>query len=258
MKRMLGRKPRTFQPHIPHMSAVMAGALNLPPLPLEVDNSLACKAPFGAMLNSELGCCTIAAFYHGRQIWSQLGQDRQVTATDTQVLQLYEEACGYNPKDPSTDQGGVEQDVLTYLLQTGAPVGQGRDKLMAFFEVDPRQRGDVQRAIFETGCCYIGIDLPSNIMPDGGDPPTTWDTDPTSHSLGGHAVILVGYTTAGPLLISWGVKYQATWAFFEKYCAEAYALVDHAFFQAKGTTFLGMSPAQLGQQMQATLHHKRS
>ena len=35
-----------------------------------------------------------------------------------------------------------------------------------------------------------------------------------------------GYTKLGPVCVTWGRKQQMTWAFFNKYCDEAYAIID--------------------------------
>ena len=79
-------------------------------------------ADFGVMLNDQLGCCTIAAYFHARQVWSFNAGGMEITNPDSDVLFGYQKICGYDPSNPTTDQGGNEQDVLTYLLNTGPPV----------------------------------------------------------------------------------------------------------------------------------------
>jgi hypothetical protein len=41
-------------------------------------------------------------------------------------------------------------------------------------------------------------------------------------------VYVPGYTTIGPVCVTWGRKQQMSWAFFDKYCDEAYAIFDAA------------------------------
>src|SRR5260370_30532458 len=41
-----------------------------------------------------------------------------------------------------------------------------------------------------------------------------------------HYVYISGYTPAGPVCVTWGRKQQMTWAWVNKYCDEAYAIVD--------------------------------
>lgn len=250
MSRKLGRKPRSFDPKVPHMSA-MLGAMDLSPPPISVDWTKGIT-DFGMMLNDTLGDCTCAAVYHARQIWS-LNASLEITELDSNVLALYEQATGYNPNDPNSDNGGIEQDVLKFLLNTGAPVGDGlRDKIIAFVEVDPRNVDDVKRCINDCGVAYIGFDVPSSLMPPDGNIASLWEVDHTNHNVeGGHAIILVGYDNIGPYLISWGRKYQMTWEFFLTYTDEAYAIADNAWFNATGKTPLDMDIATLEQLMHA-------
>lgn len=242
----LGRLPRTFNSSIPHMSALIGGK-TLPQAPIEVDYSHGMPADLGMMKNDTLGDCTCAAYYHAVQVWSFNGQGKEVTEPDSDVLGLYEKACGYVPSDPTTDQGGVEQDVLTYLLKSGAP---GCKPILAFVEVDPRNLDDVKRAIYETGCVYIGVNLPNHIV-SGDEPPAIWDAKSHDGIAGGHAIILCGYTLDGFYLISWGKKYFATNAFMSAYCDEIYAIVDPTWISATGKTPLNMSVAALESLMEA-------
>ena len=252
--RLLGRLPRTYLPMV-HMSALLAGK-SLPPPPVAVDNMG--KMPqfpngFGMMLNDRLGDCTCAAFFHARQVWSFNATGTTVTDPDPDVLALYEKACGYNPSNPSTDHGGNEQHVLTYLHTQGAPTGATGlplDKIVAFVEVDPRNTDDVKRTIADCGVAYIGFNVPQNIMPSGQEPPAVWTVDPSDPpSIGGHAVVLPGYDANGPSVISWGQAYKMTWDFFAKYVDEVYAIADLSWINATHKTPAGMTLAQLEQLM---------
>lgn len=251
--RKLGRLPRAFDARIPHLSA-LSMTRGLPPPPETVDWTQKLQPPLGMMLNNTLSCCTCSAFFHARQVWSANASAAMLTDPDKDVLALYEQACGYRPGDPSTDQGGVEQAVLAYLLKTGAPVGDGRarDRIVAFIEVDPRNINDVKRTIDDCGLAYIGFNVPQNIMPADADPPAIWTVDPANAQiLGGHAVVLPGYDPQGARVISWGQEYRMTWEFFSSFVDEAYAIADRTWIDATGRTPLGMTIAELEAQMQA-------
>jgi hypothetical protein len=254
VSRKLGRNPRTFDPRVPHMSAVLAGK-RLPPPPSSVDYTKGMPDKFGVMLNDRLGDCTCAAYYHARQVWTFNAGKKEATEPDADVEQLYIQACGYNPKTPGEGPGGNEQHVLSYLLRTGAPIGpngQGREKILAFVEVDPRNLDDVKRTIADCGLAYIGFNVPQNIMPSGAEPPETWKVDRANAKIvGGHAVALPGYDSAGAKVISWGQLYTMTWEFFSTYVDEVYAIADPAWFDAKHTTPGGLTLAELQTQMQA-------
>jgi len=247
--RKLGRRPRSFDPRVPHLSALLAGSS--PTAPPSVDYTTGMGSNFGVMLNDTLGDCTCAAYYHARQVWTFHG-GVESTAPDSDVELLYEEACGYNPNEAGEGPGGNEQTVLTFLHTTGAPIGpagQQRDQITAFVEVDPRNVNDVKRTIFDLGLVYIGFNVPQNILPaDGSPPPSVWTVAPGKpRIIGGHAVVLPGYDSTGLVVISWGEKYTMTWEFFATYVDEVYGISDPAWTQNGGLA--GISLATLRQQM---------
>jgi len=250
----LGRLHRSYNPRVPHMSALLAGQ-TLPPPPPTVNWTAGMPANLGMMLNDSLGDCTCAAFYHAIQVWTFNGAGKMDTEPDPDVEALYVDACGYNPQVPGEGPGGNEQSVLTYILKTGAPTGPKgatRQKITAFVEVDPRQVDDVKRTINDCGVAYIGFNVPESIDPETMVPPPVWVYDPKkAKSVGGHAVVLAGYDANGARVISWGQYYTMTWEFFAHFVDEVYAIADIGWFNAKGTSPGGLTQAELAKQMQA-------
>ncbi len=247
-----GCRTRRRDPRVPHYSAITAG-IQLPDPPPVIHNGAGLPANLGAMLNDTLGDCTCAGFYHALQLWSFVARKSLVTEPDGDVEALYEQACGYVPGNPNTDQGGVEQDVLSFLLNTGAPVGPGgaqRHKILAFVEVDPAKPIDIRRTIADCGLVYIGFTVPAYMPETAG---ATWDVNAAGDQtiVGGHCVILVGYDAEGLDVISWGNFYRMTWAFFAKYVDEAYAIADPWWIEATGKTPGGLTVAALEGQMAA-------
>jgi len=250
----LGRLHRTYNPRVPHMSALTAGqTLTLPPA--SVDYTKGMPANLGMMLNDTLGDCTCAAVYHAIQVWTFNSGGQIDTEPDPDVEKLYILACGYNPRVPGEGPGGNEQTVLAYLLNTGAPTGPTgatTQKIAAYVEVDPRNLDDVKRTIHDCGVAYIGFNVPESVMPPGKQPPAVWDYVPKeSKSIGGHAVVLAGYDSNGARVISWGQYYTMTWKFFAHFVDEVYAIADNDWIEAKGTTPGGLTLAELEVQMQA-------
>lgn len=235
-----GRLPRKHDERVPKFSTMIADK-QLPPPPLAVDWSVGMPKDFGMMLNDRLGDCTCAAVYHAVQVWSYNSTKAEITEPDADVLMLYERACGYDPSNPSTDQGGVEQDVLTYLINHGYPFNNGTEQLSAFVEIDVTKLDDIKRTIFDCGVCYIGFNVPDTLNSDG----NAWHTTTSDNIVGGHAVVIVGYDQDGLICISWGQRYRMTWGFFAKYCDEAYALIDPEWVTAVGTTPGGLSLVEL-------------
>jgi len=250
-----GRLHRTYDPRVPHMSALVAGQ-TLPPPPPSVDYTQGMPAQLGMMLNDRLGDCTCAAVYHAIQVWTfNAGQKKMVTWPDPDVEKLYILACGYNPRVAGEGPGGNEQHVLTYLLQNGAPIGpQGAQthKITAFVEVDPRNTDDVKRTIDDCGLAYIGFQVPQSVQPPNQPPPQVWDYVPDqSNIIGGHAVVLPGYDSNGLKVISWGQYYTMTWQFFAKFVDEVYAIADSEWIEGGGDTPGGLTLAELELQMKA-------
>jgi hypothetical protein len=239
-----GRQARKFDPRVKHLGAVLAQHPALPAVPAEANWTHGIK-DFGMMLNDTLGDCTCAAVFHARQIWTA-NTAVESTEPDAMVLKLYEKACGYNPADPNTDGGGVEQHVLSYLYNTGVPLADGTvDKILGYVEVNVQNHTEVKITINEFGLAYIGISVPNSIYDASGEPLQVWDYVPGSDIEGGHAIILVGYDPTGLTFISWGGLYKMTWAFFDNYCEEAYAIVDKNWIAKTGKTPLSMTMQQL-------------
>jgi hypothetical protein len=203
----LGRLPRGHDPRIPKMEKLRVAGAQLPPLPASIDYSAGMPQSLGAMLNDTLGDCTCAAVGHALQVWSFNvdGAAAMVTPPDSDIEALYELAGGYVPGDPSTDNGCVEQTVLTDWLTN--PVDG--NELAAYVEVDVTDMDEVKRTIWECGLIYIGFNVPNYLMQNLMAPGSVWDVDPSGDngSAGGHAVVLCGYDAAGNMkLISWAVS----------------------------------------------------
>jgi hypothetical protein len=247
-----GRLPRIYIPGVPHMSALRGLALPIP-IPSAIDYTEGMPEKIGHMLNNILACCTASAYCHALQIWSFHTNkiNGMITQPDGNVQKLYEGSCGYIPGQKSTDLGGIEQKVLIYLLNTGAPTGPGgltRHKLRAFVEIDPRNDDDIREAIYSCGCVYVGFNVPEHIM--ARNIPKIWEYKKDSRIKGGHAVIWHGYDDDGYKTTSWERHdFEMTVEFKNMYVDEAYAMVDINWFEATGKTILGLTVKELTAQM---------
>jgi hypothetical protein len=251
----LGRLARSHDKRIPMLHALLSGKPPEPVVPA-VDYTKGMPANLGVMKNDTLGDCTCAAYYHAIQVWSFNAAKKIDTEPDVDAVDLYEQACGYKPSQGGEGPGGNEQHVLTYILKKGAPYGpdgQQRHKLLAFAEVDVKNTDNIKRTIHDCGVAYIGFDVPQFLMPPDAEPPAVWDVTPKGDNtiIGGHAVVLAGYDAKGARVISWGRYYTMTWAFFEKFVDEAYAIADPEWINAKQMTPGGLTIAQLEEAMQA-------
>ena len=225
----LGKLPPKFVVGIPRMSAIL---IDNPPLAPARCDWTAGQTKFGAMLNNQLGCCTAAGVGHSFQIWTKTAYQKEWTPTDADIEAFYSETTGYNPKDPSTDRGGVETDVLAALQKDGFC---GR-RIVGHAEVNYGNVEAVKQAIYLAGSVYVGAQLPKRIQSQGNTwkvPAFSW-LDPQSNSyLGGHCFIVVGYDDTTKLfkIITWGDIYFCSYDWFEKYIDEAWVIVAAAWIK---------------------------
>jgi hypothetical protein len=219
--RKFGKKPARHDPRTLMLAKYLTPALTPPPD--NVDYSKGFNINFGMMLNDNLGDCTIAACGHAIQTWT-LDNGRMITVPDSSILTGYEQACGYDPSNPSTDQGGDELTVLNYFRQTGI----GGHKIMAYADPNPGTILHVKQAITLFGGIYIGFSVPQSFMDqfDAGQPITPLADD--GGIIGGHAIWICGYN--GEYLIgdTWGSRVLISWSFWTdpRYVDESHALLS--------------------------------
>jgi hypothetical protein len=190
--------------------------------------------------NDVLSDCTLAGILHLRQLWRAAAGVSYMPITND-AIELYK-ALGYNPADPSTDQGEVEFDVLTYCQKTGFLDGT---RLRAFVELQLRNINHIQYSIWQLGGAYLGVALPLTAQRQG-----VWDVvkgnrDAAPGSWGNHCVVAVDYDRGGIWVVTWGKLIYATWKFWDAYIDETWGIASNDFINAKGTTPLGLDLAGL-------------
>lgn len=183
---------------------------------------------WGMMANDALGDCTIAGCGHAIQTWTEVINQR-ITIPDADIIKYYSLWDGYVVGDPSTDNGGIELDVLNQWRQQGLNGHQ----LLAYAAVNPHDQIEVRQAIALFGGTYIGLSLPISAQNQD-----VWDVVQTSDgqpgSWGGHCVWCLAYDKDSITCVTWGVLKKMTWRFWENYCDEAYALLSPDFLNNQG------------------------
>jgi hypothetical protein len=179
-----------------------------------------------------LGDCTIAAIGHAIQIWSLNASGVEHTMSDYFIQLYYEKWDGYIPGNPSTDNGGIELDVLKNW-QKGTFHGE---PLMAFASVNVNNLAEVQQAISLFGGVYIGLNLPVSAQNQ-----SVWDVvadngqgNTVPGSWGGHCTFVPKYDPEKFTNITWGEMQPMTTAFWNTYVTEAYALLSPVFINSTG------------------------
>jgi hypothetical protein len=194
-------------------------------------------------LNDQLGDCTCAAVGHLMQGWTQYSTGTAFTVADKDVLGLYEKAAGYNPADPSTDQGAYIQDILGYWRKNGV----SGHKITAYASVKVSNMTLIKQAVDLFGAVDIGFNFPASAM-DQFNQGKPWDVVRGSQLEGGHCVTVVGYKANGNLVcITWGAVQEMTPAFWTKYVDEAWVIITPDWIAANGQAPVGIDLYSLGQ-----------
>ena len=177
--------------------------------------------------NDKLGDCTCAAAGHMIEAWTASARGHAVTITEKSVLSAFEKV---KLVDPATgEEGAVELDVLNHWRKHGI----GRHKIGAFAKVSVWDHQLVKAGAYTFGGLYIGLSLPVTAQHQ-----KVWDwthslTGPAKPgSWGGHAVDVVAYDPKGLTVVTWGALQKLTWAFWDRYCDEAYCIVSSDFLSA--------------------------
>lgn len=193
----------------------------LPAPPLRTDWTRGFDINYGMMLNDQVGNCVEAAKGHALQTLT-LDNGHMSTVPNPIILANYEANSGYVLGDESTDNGEVEVDSLT-AWQRG---DFGGFKLDAYAGVKLTHIDHVQQCIWLMGGTFIGFSVPQSAM-DQNDAGKVWDVVPNDGGIiGGHAVWVPGYDGKFNLFtcLTWGMRQMMTWAFWQKYVDESYAL----------------------------------
>jgi hypothetical protein len=175
------------------------------------------------------------------------------------VMAFYSASTGYVPTDPSTDQGGVELDVLGYQLRNGFRRAGADELVGAFATFDPSDRRTFAQAMVTCSSCYIGIDLAAADLTDTADDPSVvWDTvtpgDQTPDPDNGHCVMTFGYTGLGGTDLvrigTWGIWKLATWQWVLSRTVESHVVIWRQLMPASGHTsdnldYAGMHAANM-------------
>lgn len=197
----------------------------LPAAPLKAGHFAAVRDWQGMLGNDQYGNCVLAGGDHEHIDWSIEGGTSAVFTAKT-ALADYAAITGFNPKDPSSDQGTDMQVAASYRRKTGLIDANGkRHKIAAYLAIAAGDADELKQAAYLFGACGVGIQFPSSAM-DQFNAGKTWTVVRGGTIEGGHYVPAVGYDHQYVYVVTWGKLQRMSWAFFAKYCDEAIAYIS--------------------------------
>ena len=132
------------------------------------------------------------------------------------ALALYSAATGYNPADPSTDQGAELSDILNYVQKFGIdPAGHGKG--INWVEVDATKPAQVAKAIDIFGGLYTGAQISPDWLQTTNADGAIWAVASPGNPDDGHCVAWFDYNEQGVIANSWGFFVLITWQAVAKY-----------------------------------------
>lgn len=223
----LGRQAAFHDPHRRAASDQLFHKILLPLPPIEVTWSGG-RTSWGEMVNDQLADCTIAGLGHAVQVTTRSVADIDATPSDATIISYYEKWCGYNPSNPATDEGAVENSVLQKCLQEGF----AGHKLLNYVSPAASDITRIKQAIMHFGYVYMGAELPISAQSQ-----QVWDVvgkagDGSDGGVwGGHCMIAVAYDADTVTFVTWGELKKATWAWWSRYVDEAHILIFSEWLQ---------------------------
>jgi hypothetical protein len=217
----LGKKPAKRDRRNLSLKSILRGPLRVPD-EYDFDTSHI-GVPTPVFGNDRVGDCVIAGRAHQTLRFELMEQRKVIRITDGEVVREYFLETG------GEDNGLVVLDSLNRWRKRGWIAGGLRYFIAAFAEIDRGAQSQVKQAVFTELGVGLGLWLPTSAQSEfeAGKPwARVTGAGTTPGSWGGHYVYVTGYTSMGPTCVTWGRKQRMTWAFFDKYCDEAYAVID--------------------------------
>lgn len=185
---------------------------------------------WGMMDNNKICNCTCAAAGHLIMEWTATNGD-MVTPTDQDIINAYAAITGYDPATGANDVGSGVKEVLDYWRKTGI----AEHKILGYAALEPQNHQHIMQSVYLFGGCYVGLSLPTTAKTQliWDVPPTGIQDDGAKGSWGGHVVPVIGYDANGLTIVTWGAIKTMTWAFWNAYSDESYAIISMDFTTTK-------------------------
>jgi hypothetical protein len=206
---------------------------------------------YGMLGNADYGDCVWAGAAHETMLWCAEA-DTHTIFNDEAVLSDYSAVTGFNPADPSTDNGTDMEAAAAYRRRVGIVDANGnRHQIGAYLAIEPGNIEDLRLACYIFGAVGIGIEFPASAM-DQFNRGKGWSIVRGSPIEGGHYTPIVAKRTHFEL-VTWGKVISATNGFLAKYMDEAICYVS-AEMLTDGKSLEGFDVDTLNRDLQALGH----
>lgn len=180
----------------------------LPPLPTGDFGHDTLVTNWGMLGNDKYGDCVWAGGGHEEMLWLRESgaTEAEVEAliTESAALKNYSVVTGFNPDDPSTDQGTDMAKAASYRRKTGYVDAKGNHhKIAAYVDLDPGNITELWYAAYLFDGVGIGINFPAQWMDAfSKGPGGLWDHVTRPKIEGGHYI--TGVARHGNLnIVTW-------------------------------------------------------
>lgn len=239
----LGKRPPKYDPRTLRLNTYTGPARSAGQRAPELHNlsrrTLKAFPELGMMGNDRYGNCTFAGLGHQWQTWSAYG-GQPWRPSDEQLVEAYLRHTG------GLDQGAYMLDVLNLARHDGL----AGNRIYAYVAVEPRNHDQVRLGQLLFGGLYFGAGLPVSaqqqdvweLTTGNGSEPWTW---------GGHAMSVIDITRKGPVAVTWGRLQRITWAWWDRYVDECYAVLEEDYIGADRRSPQGFALSRLARDIGA-------
>lgn len=235
-----GRKPARRLLSMPSLGDFLDKAVTWPAVPAQGWENAVKPPAWGMLGNDQYGDCTEAGILHLIQGQSA-NTGNPLSASTAQALALYSAITGFNPDDPSTDQGTVLTDLLTYVKKNGVEMMDATGKtvtveVVGSASLDISSVAQMRYAAYTFGGNYLGINCPQQCVDDTAN----WNFISSLPIAGGHCIPQEGEGAAGGKIVSWGMVIPTSTGFLLSYLEEAYIVITKSWLNAQGKSPTGL------------------
>lgn len=195
------------------------------------------KFPVRMWGNNAWGDCVIAGRCNHLLRLERIEQRRTIALYDDDAVNEYKRMTGAEQPEDANDTGLVVLDAMREWKNTGMPT-DGRKgiraarnfTIAAYGELEPQDHQQLKMGVYAMHGIHMGFWLPvaaqrmtgNGVWDYNGEAGGEWQPG----SWGGHLVYSKAYDKDGVEILTWGQKVKVTWNFIDKYCDEAWAVVD--------------------------------